>query len=100
MAEQARDDDIELEVVMAIDRVVDRGAVVESVMAAMRDRYDLSSARSWIEDGFEEDPHPSWRAIAEHRIKDIGRGLRGEVENAVRREIVTRLREDTEGERE
>ena len=87
---ERRDDDIEAEISMAIDRIIDRDSIVSHLTEQFRGLYGIEDARGWIEEGFRDDPQRSWESIAATRIEAIGYKLRDYIEDAVREAIVSR----------
>jgi hypothetical protein len=93
-AEDRRDADIETEASMAIDRVLDADEINARIIERFRDRYALDGLRDHVEQGLERRPRSSWRSVLGAMIHAQGRGLRDEIEAAVRDEIETVIRGD------
>ncbi len=93
-AEDGRDDDIETEASMAIDRVLDADEIKARIIERFRDRYALDGLRDHVEQGLERRPRSSWRSVLGAMIDAEGGRLRGEIEAAVRDEIETVIRGD------
>lgn len=79
-----RDNDIECEISMAINRIVDRDSIVSHLTEQFRDPYGIEDAREWIEEGFKDDHQRSWKSIAARRIEATGHQIRDSIEDAVR----------------
>ncbi len=79
---------------MAIDRVLDADEINARIIERFRDRYALDGLRDHVERGLERRPRSSWRSVLGAMIHAQGRGLRDEIEAAVRDEIETVIRGD------
>jgi hypothetical protein len=59
-------------------------AIKADMVERFRDRYDLSELPERVQKALEERPETSWRSALSDHISKEGRGLRSEIEQAVR----------------
>jgi hypothetical protein len=82
------DDEISLRVGLAIDRLIDKDAIVSKVKDELRDELQLTDAASFIRARFAEEPDSAWNDVVDEEHSRRVREAREDLAEMVRDEIV------------